>query len=52
MLHTKFRGNRPSGSGEADFLRVLPYMGTLAIRTTDVPIRILIRTTGITNILC
>ena len=21
MLHTKFRGNRPSGSGEADFFR-------------------------------
>ena len=25
MLHTKFRGNRPSGSGEEDFLRFLPY---------------------------
>ena len=22
MLHTKFRGNRPTGSGEEDFLRV------------------------------
>ena len=22
MLHTKFRGNRPAGSGEEDFLRV------------------------------
>ena len=22
MLHTKFRGNRPAGSGENDFLRV------------------------------
>ena len=22
MLHTKFRGNRPVGSGEEDFLRV------------------------------
>ena len=27
MLHTKFRGNRPAGSGEEDFLRFLPYMG-------------------------
>ena len=26
MLHTKFRGNQPAGSGE-DFLRFLPYMG-------------------------
>ena len=26
MLHTKFRGNRPIGSGEEDFLRFLPYM--------------------------
>ena len=25
MLHTKHRGNRPTGSGE-DFLMVLPYM--------------------------
>ena len=24
MLHTKFRGNRPAGSGEEEFL---PYMG-------------------------
>ena len=31
MLHTKFRGNRPAGSGEEDFLRVLPYMGMAAI---------------------
>ena len=30
MLHTKFRGNRPAGSGE-DFLRFLPYMGVAAI---------------------
>ena len=22
MLHTKFRGNRPTGSGEEDFLKV------------------------------
>ena len=31
MLHTKFRGNRPTGSGEEDFLRFLPYMGMTAI---------------------
>ena len=31
MLHTKFQGNRPSGSGEEDFLRFLPYMGMAAI---------------------
>ena len=31
MLHTKFRGNRPAGSGEEDFLVVLPYMGVAAI---------------------
>ena len=34
MLHTKFRENRPAGSGE-DFLKIfewfLPYMGTAAI---------------------
>ena len=30
MLHTKFRGNQPVGSGE-DFLRFLPYMGVVAI---------------------
>ena len=30
MLHTKFRENRPAGSGE-DFLRFLPYMGMAAI---------------------
>ena len=30
MLHTKFRGNRPTGSGEEDFLAVL-YMGVAAI---------------------
>ena len=27
MIHTKFHGNRPAGSGEEDFLRFLPYMG-------------------------
>ena len=31
MLHTKFRGNRPAGSGEEDFFRFLPYMGMVAI---------------------
>ena len=27
MLHTKFRGNRPIGSGEEDFLRVFTIYG-------------------------
>ena len=27
MLHTKFRGNRPSVSGEEDFLRVFTIYG-------------------------
>ena len=27
MLHTKFRGNRPAGSGEEDFEGFIPYMG-------------------------
>ena len=31
MLHTKFHGNRLAGTGEEDFLRVLPYMGVSAI---------------------
>ena len=31
MLHTKFCGNRPAGSGEEDFERFLPYMGVAAI---------------------
>ena len=31
MLHTKFRGNRPTGSGGEDFLRFLPYTGVAAI---------------------
>ena len=31
MLHTKFRGNRPAGSGEKDFEGFLPYMGVAAI---------------------
>ena len=29
MLHTKFRGNRPAGSGD-DFEGFLPYMGIVA----------------------
>ena len=29
MLHTRFRGNRPAGSG--DFIGFLPYMGMVAI---------------------
>ena len=31
MLHAKFQYHRTSGSGEEDFLRVLPYMGMTAI---------------------
>ena len=31
MLHTKFRENRPAGSGEEDFGGFLPYMGVAAI---------------------
>ena len=31
MLHTKFRGNRPAGSGEEDFKGFLPYSGMAAI---------------------
>ena len=31
MLHTKFCGNRPAGSGEDDFEGFLPYMGVAAI---------------------
>ena len=27
MLHTKFRGNRPAGSGEDDFCRVFSIYG-------------------------
>ena len=27
MLHNKFRGNRPAGSGEEDFLRVFTIYG-------------------------
>ena len=29
MLHTKFRGNQPAGSGENIFEGFLPYMGHL-----------------------
>ena len=31
MLHTKFQGHWPIGSGEEDFLRFLPYMGMAAM---------------------
>ena len=31
MLHTKFRGNWPVGSGEEVFEGFLPYMGMAAI---------------------
>ena len=31
MLHTKFRGNRSTGSGGEDFQRFLPYMGVEAV---------------------
>ena len=31
MMHTKFQGHLPFGSGEEDFLRFLPYMGMVAI---------------------
>ena len=30
MLHTKFHGNRPNGSGEDDFEGFLPYRGVAA----------------------
>ena len=30
MLHTKFQGHQPFGSGEEDFLRFLQYMGIAA----------------------
>ena len=31
MLHTKFRGNRPAGSGEEIFEGFLPYMGLAVV---------------------
>ena len=31
MLHSKFRGNRSTGSGEEDFKGCLPYVGMTAI---------------------
>ena len=31
MLHTKFRGNRSTGSREEDFEGFVPYMGMVAI---------------------
>ena len=31
MLHAKYQDHSTSGSGEEDFLRLLPYMGMAAI---------------------
>ena len=31
MLHVKFQDHRTSGSGEEDFLRLIPYMSMAAI---------------------
>ena len=31
MLHTKFQGHQPVGSGEGRYFKVLPYMGMAAI---------------------
>ena len=31
MLHAKFQDHNTSGSGEEDFLRLLPYMGMAAM---------------------
>ena len=31
MLHTKFRGNRPAGFGEEDFLRVFTIYGRVGL---------------------
>ena len=31
MLHTKFNGNLPAGSGDEIFEGFLPYMGVVAI---------------------
>ena len=31
MLHTKFHGNQPAGSGEEDFKGFLPYMDMATI---------------------
>ena len=31
MLHTKFQGHWSIGSGEEDYLRILPYMGMAAM---------------------
>ena len=35
MLHTKFRANRLTDSGEEDFEGFLPYMGVAAIWSCD-----------------
>ena len=34
MLHTKFQGHMPFGSGEEGFLRFLTYIGMAAILVT------------------
>ena len=31
MLHTKFHGHRPTGSGDENFKGFLPYIGEAAI---------------------
>ena len=31
MLHTKFRGNRPAGSGKEEFKGILPYVGMAVV---------------------
>ena len=31
MFRSEIQGNRPSGSGEEDFLRFLPHMGMAVI---------------------
>ena len=36
MLHTKIQNHRPSGSGEADFLRFLLFIAMTAILTIHV----------------
>ena len=35
MLHTKFRGNRPTGSGEEDFQRFLLFIAMATIWSCD-----------------
>ena len=49
MLHTKFRGNQPAGSGEEDFLRVFTIYGhgghlghVTSIMSSDFHFRVLV----------